>query len=486
MATFNKAARREHTKEGETMNSVSELCTKTLTDVAGLVKRKEVSPVEVTAAVLERIERLDGELHSYLTVARDPALEQARRAEQEISKGNYRGSLHGIPLAVKDLIYTRDVRTTCASKILADWVPDYNATVIEKLYEAGAVLLGKLTLTEFAGIGYHPTIQPALNPWDPNRWTGSSSSGSGVATAASLCFGSLGTDTGGSVRFPAAACGIVGMKPTYGKVSRYGVFPLAESLDHVGPMTRAVEDAAVLLRVIAGFDPNDPTSRREPVPDYRTNLKNGVRGIRIGVDWSYCSERVDPEISKAIAAATRVLGDLGARIQEVKVSGTEEAIGAWGVIFTAECAASHGATYPSRAADYSSPFRAFLQESEKVRGVDYAKAHAARQKVSRMIDDLFQTVDLLLCPTMGMVPMELNGAAPEKLITPEIGHDLLSFTSPFSLSGNPTISLPCGFHTDGLPLSLMIIGAHGQESLLIQAAYAYEQATPWHQRRPSM
>ena len=486
MATFNKAARREHAKEGETMNPVSELCTKTLTDVAGLVKTKGASPVEVTVAMLERIERLDRKLHSYLTVARDLALQQARRAEQEISKGYYRGPLHGIPLAVKDLICTRNVRTTCASKILADWVPDYNATVIEKLYAAGVVLLGKLTLTEFAGIGYHPTIQPALNPWDSNRWTGSSSSGSGVATAASLCFGSLGTDTGGSVRFPAAACGIVGLKPTYGKVSRYGVFPLAESLDHVGPMTRSVEDAAVLLQAIAGFDANDPTTRREPVPDYLANLKNGVRGICIGVDWSYCSARVDPEISEAILAATKVLGDLGARIQEVEVSSIEEAIGAWGVIFTAECAASHEATYPSRAADYSPPFRAFLEESEKVRGLDYAKAHAARQKVSRMVDNLLQTVDLLVCPTMGMVPMRLNGAAPEEIITPEIGHDLLSFTSPFSLSGNPTISVPCGFSTDGLPLSLKIIGRHGQESLLMQAAYAYEQATTWHQRRPSV
>lgn len=466
------------------MNTVSELCTKTLTEAAGLIKRREVSPVELTRAMLERIETVDRKLHSYITVASDLALRQAKQAEQEISKGDYRGPLHGVPLAVKDLIYTKDVRTTCASKILADWVPDYNATVIEKLYGAGAVLLGKLTLTEFAGIGYHPTVPPALNPWDSNHWTGSSSSGSGVAMAASFCFGALGTDTGGSIRFPSAACGVVGVKPTYGKVSRYGVFPLADSLDHVGPLTRRVEDAAILLQVIAGFDRNDPTSRREPVPDYLKKLKEGVKGVRIGVDQAFCSTRVDPQISEAITGASKLLKDLGARIEEVKLSGIEEAPASWGVIFTAECAVAHEATYPSRAEDYSPPFRAFLQESDKVRGTDYVKATATRQRLSRMIDDQLQTVDLLLCPTIGMVPMKLNGAAPEEIITPEVGNDLLSLTSPFSLSGNPTISLPCGFSRDGLPLSLQMIGRHAEEGLLMQAAYAYEEATDWHKRLP--
>jgi len=465
------------------MNLLSELCTKTLTEVASLIKRKEVSPVEITGAMLERIERLDPALHSYVTVARDLALAQARTAEKEIAKGKYRGPLHGIPIAVKDLIYTKDLRTTCASKIFADWVPEYNATVIEKLYDQGVVLLGKLTLTEFAGIGYHPSIQPALNPWDANRWTGTSSSGSGVAAAACLCFGALGTDTGGSIRFPSAACGVVGLKPTYGKVSRYGVFPLAESLDHVGPICRTVEDAAVLLQAIAGFDPNDPTTRREPVPDYLADLKKGVKKIRIGVDWSYCS-RADAETFAAIEVATKVLIESGARMQEVTFSAIEEAIGAWGVIFTGECGASHEATYPFRADDFSAPFRAFLQNAEKLRGIDYAKANATRQRVCRMVDDLFQTVDLLLCPTMGMVPMKLNGLPLEEVITPELGNALLSFTAPFSLSGNPTISVPCGFSAEGLPLSLKLIGRHAEEGLVMQAGDAYEQATPWHKRRP--
>jgi amidase len=434
--------------------------------------------------MLARIESVDPKLHSYITVASDLALRQAKQAEQEIAKGEYRGPLHGIPLAVKDLIYTKDVRTTCASKILADWLPDYNATVIEKLYSAGAVLLGKLTLTEFAGIGYHSTVPPALNPWDPNRWTGSSSSGSGVAMAASLCFGTLGTDTGGSIRFPSAACGVVGVKPTYGKVSRFGVFPLADSLDHVGPITRSVEDAAALLQVIAGFDGNDPTSRRETVPDYSKNLKEGVRGVRIGVDSSFSSNRVDPEVGEALTGARKVLTDLGAHIVEVKLSGIEEAPASWGVIFTAECAVSHEATYPSRAEDYSPPFRSFLQESDKVRGADYVNATLTRQRITRLIDDQLQRVDLLLSPTIGMVPMKLDGASPEEVITPELGNDLLSLTSPFSLSGNPTISLPCGFSRDGLPLSLQLVGRHAEEGSVLQAGYAFEQATEWHKRLP--
>lgn len=468
------------------MNTVPELSRKTLIEVAELIRKRDVSPVEVTRGMLDRIENLDKKLHSYLTVATALALDQARKAEEEISKGQYRGPLHGMPVAVKDLIFTKDVPTTCASKILSDWTPDYNATVMEKLYEAGVVLLGKLTLTEFAGIGYHPLIPPALNPWDPNRWTGSSSSGSGVATAACLCFGSLGTDTGGSVRFPAGACGVVGVKPTYGRVSRHGVFPLAESLDHVGPLTRSVEDVAVFMQAIAGFDTNDPTTRREPVPDYLETLKKGVRNVRVGVDWAYCSARVDPVIKRAVVAATKVLEDLGARIEEVKLSGIEEATQTWGVIFTAECGASHEATYPSRADDYSPPFRAFLHEAEKMRGIDYAKAYSARQRVGRVIDDLFQSVDLLLCPSMGIVQLPLNGKPLEAVITPEIADDLLRFTSPFSLSGSPTISLPCGFSSEGLPLSLQIVGRHGAEAAVMQAGYAYEQATEWHKRQPPL
>ncbi|MCS6926088.1 MAG: amidase [Candidatus Binatia bacterium] len=466
------------------MATVAELCTKTLSEVAGLVKTKEVSPVELTQAMLDRIGALDRTLYSYLTVTADLALQQARAAEQEIVQGRYRGPLHGMPIAVKDLCYTAGIRTTCASSILAHWVPEYTATVVEKLYAAGAVLLGKLSMTEFALAGYHPSVHPPLNPWNPDRWPGASSSGSGVATAACLCFGSLGSDTGGSIRFPSAACGIVGVKPTYGKVSRYGVFPLAESLDHIGPMTRSVVDAAILLRAIAGFDPRDPTTRRETVRDYLDMVDKGVKGLRIGVDETYCTTGVDPQISRAVLATTAVLKDLGASIHPVQITGIEAATDIWYTICAAETAAAHEQWYPARAQEYGPTFRAFLEEGRTISGVDYAKAHVVRQSLCRMLDDLLQKVDLLLCPSMPVLPMELKDFSPQGILSRDTVGPLLRHTALFDLTGSPTISVPCGFSAEGLPMSVQLIGRHGEEGVVMQAGYAYEQATEWHKRRP--
>lgn len=469
------------------MASVAELCTRTITEVAGLIKNKEVSPVELTQAMLDRIETYDGKLHSYLTVAADFALEQARAAEQEIVKGTYRSPLHGIPVAVKDLCFTKGIRTTCSSKLLADWVPDYNATVIDKLYGAGAVLLGKLNMTEFALSGYHPSIQPPVNPWNPDRWPGASSSGSGVATAASLCFGSLGSDTGGSIRVPSAACGIVGVKQTYGKVSRYGVFPLGETLDHVGPMTRSVADAAVMLRAIAGFDPKDPTTRRESVRDYLDLIYNDITSLRIGVDEAYCTEGTDPEVTQAVLATVNVFKDLGAEIREVKVSGINyELLDSWFTICAAEAAAAHAETYPSRADEYGPTFRTFLEEGLKVTGADYVKAHILRQGACRMVDNLWQDVDLLLCPSMSNVPVPLKDFSPQAPLSRKAAAGLLRHTALFDLSGSPTISVPCGFSSDGMPLSLQLVGRHSEEGIVMQAGRAYEQATEWHTRQPAL
>jgi len=465
------------------MATVAELCTKTLTEVAGLIKKKEVSPVALTQTMLDRISALDGKLYSYITVSADLALQQARAAEQEITKGAYRGPLHGVPIAVKDLCYTKGIRTTCASQILANWVPDYNATVVDKLNAAGAVLLGKLGMTEFALGGYHPTIHPPVNPWAADRWPGASSSGSGVATAASLCFGSLGSDTGGSIRFPSACCGIVGVKPTYGKVSRYGVFPLAESLDHIGPMTRRVADAAVMLRAIAGFDPKDPTTRRVTVRDYLDTVFNGIRGVRIGVDEGYCTQGVDPQVSQAVLATTKIFRDLGASIHEVKLSISAEPF--WHT-HAAEAAAAHEQWFPSRASEYGPTFRAFLEQGVKVTGIDYAKAHVKRQGLRRVIDDLFQKVDLLLCPSTTLLPMLLKDFPPDIVLSPGATVDLLRHTAPFDLTGSPTISVPCGLSTEGLPLSFQLVGRHDEEGLVMQAGHAYEQATEWHKRQPAV
>ena len=321
----------------------------TMTDVARLIEGRELSPVEVTGVMLERINALDGHLKSYATVMADHALESARRAEREIAAGEYRGPLHGIPIAVKDLCFTKGVRTMGGAKVYADHVPVFDSTVVERLETAGAVLLGKLNLTEGAMGGYNPEFQIPLNPWDNGRWSGASSSGSGAATAAGLCFGSLGSDTGGSIRFPASACGIVGLKPTWGRVSRYGVFALAESLDHVGPMTRSSADAAIMLQAIAGHDSRDATSLSDPVPDIVSSISDGVRGVRIGVDEHHISDSVDPEVTEAVLEGVKVLEGLGAEVVEIKMPDVDKYIPAWPVLCSAEAVAAHRENYPCQA-----------------------------------------------------------------------------------------------------------------------------------------
>jgi amidase len=464
------------------METGAELCGKTLVETAALLQRRELSPVELTRLVLERIGALDGTLHSFITVTAEPAMAQAGAAEAEIQRGRYRGPLHGMPIAVKDLCYTKGVRTTCGSKILADWVPDHDAAVVEKLQAAGAVILGKLGMTEFAYGGYHPTVPPPVNPRAPDRWPGASSSGSGSATAAGLCFGSLGSDTGGSIRFPSAACGIVGVKPTYGRVSRHGVFPLAASLDHIGPMTRSVADAAAMLGAIAGLDARDPTTRREPVPDYLAALADGARGLRIGVDETFCTEGTVAEVSGGVLASVRVLREQGADVREVRVRGLEAAARDWYVVCAVEAAVAHERTYPSRAADYGATFRALLEDGVRVSGVEYARIQEARQAVCRAIDDLWQEVDLLLCPSMPALPPPIAETPPDAILGREQVAPLLRFTAPFDWSGSPTISVPCGVSDGGLPLSLQIVGRHGEEATVLRAGHAYEQATDWHRR----
>ena len=324
----------------------------TITEVAALIRNKQVSPVEVTEAMLQRIDALDGRYQSYATVMADQAMDSARKAENEIAAGRYLGPLHGVPIGVKDLCFTKGVRTMGGTPVLSGHVPNFDATVISKLAAAGSVLLGKLNLTEGAMAGYHPDFPIPVNPWNPEYWTGVSSSGSGVATAAGLCFGSLGSDTGGSIRFPAASCGIVGIKPTWGLVSRYGVLALAESMDHVGPMTRSAADAGIMLQAIASHDPNDATSLARPALDLLAGLGEGVSGIRIGLDLRYIDDDVDGELSASVLAAIRVMEVLGAEIVEVSMPETREYTGAWAVLCCAEAAEAHRATYPSRRDEY--------------------------------------------------------------------------------------------------------------------------------------
>jgi amidase len=462
---------------------VAALCTGSLTEVAALIERREVSPVELTNAMLARIERLDGTLHGYLTVTAERALASARTAEAELARGVRRGPLHGVPIGVKDLCATRGVRTTCASGVFAQRVPDADATVVRRLEAAGAVLLGKLNLTEFALMGYHPSLPRPRNPWDLRRDTGGSSSGSGVAVAAGLCFAAIGTDTGGSIRLPSAWCGVVGLKPTYGRVSRAGVFPLAASLDHVGPMTRRVADAAAMLDAMAGFDPDDPTTLREPPPRCAAAIGGDVRGIRIGWDMRFIADGAHPAAVDAVQHAVRVLAAQGAEVVDVEVPPVDAVLPAWPVLCGAEAAAAHAATFPSRAADYGPSFRAFLDYAATLRGQDYARCHEARMIWSGRLRGVFERVDAITCPSMFMT------APPADVIDPYGPFTLdfvpfLRFVAPFNFSGSPTLSVPCGFTDGGLPYSLQLVGRHGDEALLCRLGHVYEQATEWHRRRP--
>jgi amidase len=460
-----------------------DLCYRTLTEAASLLRRRQISPVELTRAVLARIDRLEPQLHSYVTVLPERALARARVAERELAGGADRGPLHGIPIAVKDLFFTKGVPTTCASRVLAGWVPDYDATVVEYLDAAGAVLLGKLNMTEFAMTGYAPSLPIPRNPWDPARHTGGSSSGSAVATAAGLCFASLGTDTGGSIRFPSAWCGVVGLKPTYGRVSRHGVFPLGTTLDHIGPITRSVADAAVVLEVIAGADANDPTSLDAPVPECSATLNRGVRGVRVGIDEDFMGGHVHPEVVAALMSALDVLQRQGAELVRVSVPAVEELLEAWSVICSAEAVAAHEATYPARADEYGPSFRSFLEYGTRISGVEYAKAHLLRVAFARRFQEVFEHAEVFACPGFFMQAAPVDALDPYGPFSPAFA-PFMRFTAPFNFSGNPTLSLPAGFSDNGLPHGIQLVGPLLGEAVLCQVGHTYEQETEWHHRRP--
>ena len=458
---------------------------RTITEISDAIASKQMSPVEITTALLQRIDKFDGRLKSYATVMADSAMAAAQKAEQEIAAGVYRGPLHGVPIAVKDLCFTKGVRTMGAAKVLADHVPSFDGTVIAKLEAAGAVLLGKLNLTEGAMGGYNPEFDIPKNPWNPDRWTGSSSSGSGVATAAGLCFGSLGSDTGGSIRFPSAACGLVGIKPTWGRVSRYGVLALAESMDHVGPMTRSVADAGIILEAIAGFDENDPTSLPNPVPNMLERIGQDLQGIRIGFDENYATSDIDTELAEAVRTGVEILADQGAEIVEVQVPDVDEYVSAWPTLCSTEAVLAHAATYPSRRDDYGPWFQGWLDMGAEVTGAGYAKANNLRAACTGHFRRVFEGIDILVCPSM---------SAPPHVITPEILYGpkedratkFQRFTVPFDYNGAPTLSVPCGMNSEGLPLSIQFVGKHLSEPLLCQVGHAYESATPWHNLHPDV
>jgi len=459
----------------------SDYTSQSIAQLGKRIQRGELSPVELTGTMLSRIEQLNPRLHAYNTVTGELAMAQAEAAEQEIARGNYRGPLHGIPMGLKDLLFTKGIRTTVSSKILSDWVPDTNATVVDKLAAAGAICLGKTNMTEFALSGYHPELEAPVNPWNADHWTGVSSSGSGVAAAARLCCAAIGTDTGGSIRLPAAANGVVGIKPTYGRVSRHNAFPLSESLDHIGPIANSVEDAALVLNAIAGYDIQDPTSLNLPVPDFTAKIGKDLKGLRIGVDANFNSQ-VDPEVGSALQSVAETLAGLGAEVIEVDVTGIEEGAEHWFTLTAVEAAIHHAAYYPQRADEYGPVFRSLLEHGTSRSGEEISRAYTARGRVKQVLSMAFQRVDMLLCLFFAGPAPALTDFPPQLVIPAEAVGPIVLYQAPFNFSGSPTISAPMGFSTSGLPLSLQLVGRHCEESLLIQVAHAYEQATNWYQQ----
>src|SRR6516165_1010082 len=369
-----------------------------LTDVSAMLGRGDLKPTTLTETILARIARHDGALKSYTTLLSDRAMAKAREAEAELNRGLRRGPLHGVPIAVKDLCDTDYAPTSAGMAIHKAFVPPVTCTVVERLERAGAILLGKLSMTEGAFATHHPNMPTPVNPWHTEVWTGASSSGSGAATAAGLCYGSLGSDTGGSIRFPSAACGLTGLKPTWGRVSRYGIFPLSETLDHIGPMTRTAADCAAMLAAIAGADPRDPTALLAPVPDYVTGVTGSIRGLRVGIAEAYAFDGLSEEVLTALTGARDALAGLGARPVPVDFPSIADAMTAWLHLCLGEVAIAHEATYPSRAGEYGPALGRVLEAAGKISAAELGKAHIVRDRFTGQAAAAFQDIDVLLIP----------------------------------------------------------------------------------------
>jgi amidase len=462
-----------------------DICYLGLVEVGRRIQARQVSSSEVTQAVLDRIARLDGRLRSYATLTADLALAEAARADAEIARGVIRGPLHGVPLAVKDLCHTEGIATAAGMAIYKDYRPDHDATVVVRLHQAGAVLLGKLQLTEGAFGAHHPSINPPVNPWSAAHWTGVSSSGSGVATAAGLCYGSLGTDTGGSIRFPSTMNGITGLKPSWGRVSRAGVFALAESMDHIGSMARSAADAGAILGAIAGPDPNDPTAAYTAVPDYLAGIGQGVRGQRIGIDRALTAAGSDADMIGATEEAMSVFTRLGALPRNVCFPSPDVIVRDWTPLCGVEAAVAHEATYPSRASEYGPVLAGLLELGRGLSGPAVTKILLRRATFRGQLDALFCDIDLLVMPVMNLAAPSLADMAAAGR-APAAVEARLRFTAPFDMSGHPALTLPGGKTADGLPVGFQIVGRHMQEDLVLRAGHAFQQATDWHKRRPPL
>jgi len=478
----------------------------TISEVSDLIKKKEISPVDLTEAVIRRIEEVDTRVNSYITTLKDEAIRSAKEAEELISSGKYKGPLHGVPIGLKDIFCMKGVKTTCGSKILENFISPYDATVTQKLKEAGAVILGKNNMDEFAmgSSTENSYFGPARNPWDLERVPGGSSGGSAAAVSSSLCFASIGTDTGGSIRQPAALCGIVGIKPTYGRVSRFGMVAFASSLDQAGPLTKTVEDAALILNVISGKDSRDSTSADIPISDYTVHIKDEIRGIKIGVPREYFIEGIDTEVEKGVRKAIALIEDLGATVEEISLPHTRYAVSTYYILAPSEASSNlaryDGVKYGFRVSDVESLMDMYIQTRAQGFGNEvkrrimigtyalssgyydayYLKAQRVRTLIKRDFEEAFKKVDVIVTPTSPEAAFKIGEKTddPLKMYLSDI------FTIPCNLAGLPGISIPCGFTSGGLPIGLQILGKPFDEETILKVAHNYEIHTNWKDKRP--
>lgn len=480
----------------------------TIHQLHDLLIRREVTSKEATEAFYRRIEEVEGKIHAYLMLTEDEAMRQAEEVDRKILKGEPIGVLAGIPIGLKDILCTKGVRTTCGSKILGNYIPFYDGTVIRKLREREAVFLGKLNMDEFAmgSSTENSGFQVTRNPWDLQRIPGGSSGGSAAAVAADECAAALGTDTGGSIRQPASCCGVVGLKPTYGRVSRYGLVAFASSLDQIGPITKDVEDCAILLGGISGYDPLDSTSVNIEVPDYTRYLVNDVKGLRVGIPDEYFIEGIDPDVERATKEAIDLLKRLGAEIKAISLPHTPYAVAVYYIICTAEASSNlaryDGVKYGYRTERYEDLLEMYGKTRAEGFGSEvkrriilgtyvlsagyydayYRKASQVRTLMRKDFEDAFEEVEVIVTPTASTPAFRIG----EKVADPLQMYLSDILTIPVNLAGLPAISIPCGFSREGLPIGLQIIGRHFDEGRLLRVAYSFEQNTDFHRKKPKM
>ena len=447
-----------------------ELAQLSISELAPMLREREVSPVELTQSVINRVKALDKEINSYVEYNEEKAVESAKKAEREIINGEYKGALHGIPMALKDILHIKGEKSAFGSKIHKDFISNEDATVVSKLKSTGVVFTGKLNMHEYAwgGTTNNPHFGPTRNPWNLEKIPGGSSGGSGAAVAADLTIASLGTDTGGSIRMPAAACGIVGLKPTHGRVSKSGCFPLSWSLDHIGPMTKTVEDAAILLEYISGYDANDPTTVSVPVDQYTSYLTGDIKGKVIGIEEDYFFHNVDEKIELFVRKAIDQMEAMGAKVEIVKIPSLKYAQFAEMMTCYAEGGTIHAKNIRERPEDFGEDIRLDVKLAQAISSTDYLQAQQVRNMMKREFAKVFEKVDVLLAPMLPILPPDIGDLS---------ANNLGVFSCPANLTGLPAISLPCGM-SEGLPVGLQIIGPAFEEGKVLNFAYAYEKTNP--------